>query len=52
MDGSWPKQIQFQLLEVSKVGDCRVSVDLNMRGLGKVMGLERSSSKLYSRGSL
>jgi len=51
MDGTWPKQIQFQLLELSKVGDCRVGVDLNTRGLGKFMGLKRSSGKSYSRGS-
>jgi len=51
VNGPWPKHFQFQLLESSKVGDCRGGVGLNMRGLGKVAGLKRSAGKSYSRES-
>ena len=50
MNGSWLKHSQFQFLELPKVGDCRVGVDLSRRGLGKVAGL-KSAGKGYSRES-
>ena len=49
MNGPCPGYLQFQFLELSKLGYFCVIADLNMRGLGEVAGLKKSVGKSYSR---